>query len=204
MSRAALNQSTPADDAHSGPVPGAGWPADIVELIMADHRRIRRLRGALQDAVRHDRDAGPGWILTHTWQRFTGLLVAHFDAEEEICYLPMFGPGPQAAGRRREAIADHDDIREAVREASLHRVGSARWWRAAMAVLAGSDEHLDREECGVLAEGLIRLTMSQRRALGRQWSAFTAAWAQDSALQARWGVSRAGQVASFSYGGNGA
>ena len=73
-----------------------------------------------------------------------------------------------------------------------------------MAVLAGSDEHLDREECGVLAEGLIRLTMSQRRALGRQWSAFTAAWAQDSALQARWGVSRAGQVASFSYGGNGA
>lgn len=190
MSRAALNQSTPANEEHSGPVPGAGWPADIVELIMADHRRIRRLRGALQDAARYDGDAGPGWILPHAWQRFTGLLVAHFEAEEEICYLPMFGPGPQAAGRRREATADHDDIREAVREASLHRVGSARWWRAARAVLAASAEHLDREECGVLAGCLPRLTMSQRRALGRQWSAFTAAWAQDSALQGRRDVPR--------------
>lgn len=183
MSRAALNQPTPADGAHSGPGPGAGWPTDIVELIMADHRRIRRLRGALQDAARYDGDAGPDWILPHAWQRFTGLLVAHFDAEEEICYLPMFGPGSQAAGRRRDAIADHDDIREAVREASLHRAGSARWWRAAMAVLAGSAEHLDREECGVLAECLTRLTISQRRVLGRQWSAFTAARAQDYALQ---------------------
>src|SRR5579863_775911 len=175
MSRAALNQPAPADEAHSHPGPGAGWPADILELIMADHRRIRRLRGALQDAARYDADAGPVWLLPHTWQRFTGLLVAHFDAEEEICYLLVFGPGPQAAGRRREAIADHDDIREAVREASLHRAGSARWWRPAMAVLAGSAEHLDRAEHDVQAECLTRLTMSQRRALGRQWSAFISA-----------------------------
>lgn len=188
MNTAALNHPTPADEAHSGPGPGAGRPADIVELIMADHRRIRRLRGAVQDAARFDGDAGPGWILSHTWQRFTGLLVAHFEAEEEICYLPMFGPGPQAAGRRRDAVADHDDIRETIREASLHRAGSARWPRAAVAVLARSAEHLDREECGVLAECPIRLTMSQRRALGREWSAFTAAWAQDSELQARWGT----------------
>jgi hypothetical protein len=75
MSRAPLNQWTPAAESDSGFVPGAGWPADIVELIMADHRRIRRLRGALQDAVRYDGDAGPGWVISHSWQRFTGLLV---------------------------------------------------------------------------------------------------------------------------------
>lgn len=36
--------------------------ADIIELIMADHRRIRRLCRALDDAVRWERDSGPGWM----------------------------------------------------------------------------------------------------------------------------------------------
>jgi hypothetical protein len=161
-------------------IPRSAPSADVIELIMADHRRIRRLREALDDAVRCGRDTGSGWMLAHVWERLTGLLDAHARAEEEICYLPMFGSGPDAADRRQRAVADHDDIRGAVREAALQPAGSALWWGAARAVLAVIAEHLDREERDMLNGWLPRLAMSQRREFGRQWLAFMAVWRLDA------------------------
>lgn len=160
-------------------VPPAGPAADVLELIMADHRRIRRLRETLDHAIRHSDQYRSEWILAPAWQRLSDLLEAHARAEEEICYLSMFS-GPQAAERRREAIADHGDIREAVGEASLQRTGSALWWRAVRSALAATVDHFDREERGVLADYLPGLTITRRRELGRQWLAFTAAWRQDA------------------------
>jgi Hemerythrin HHE cation binding domain len=172
-----------AEPAHTSPsrvvIPPCGQPADIFELIMADHRRIRRLSGALDDTARWGGDSG--WMLAHAWQRLASLLEAHTQAEEEICYLPMSGGRPHAAEGRRLATADHDDMREAIKEASLHRSGSAPWWRAVRAVLAVTADHLDREEHGLLADGLTGLTMAQRRELGRQWRAFIGAWRLDAA-----------------------
>jgi hypothetical protein len=46
------------------------------------------------------------------------------------------------AGRRAAAIADHGDIREAITEASLQPVGSARWWRGLPECTA--EEHRQR------------------------------------------------------------
>jgi hypothetical protein len=161
-----------------------GWPTDIIDLIMADHRRIRRLCLTLGSMARRAGDSGAGWMLAHVWQRLAGLLEAHTRAEEEICYLPVFGSGQGAAERRREAIADHDDLREAIREASLQPAGSPPWWRAVSAALEATASHLDREGRAV-QDGLTALTMSQRRSLGRQWSAFIAAWTLDAARQTR-------------------
>src|SRR5581483_3251612 len=124
---------------------------DVIDLIMADHRRIRRLQGALRDLARSADDADARRTLAPVWQRLADLLEAHCAAEEEICHLAMFGPGPQAAARAREAVADHDDIREAIREAHLESVGSAGWWRAVSAALVVSAQHVDAEERGVLA-----------------------------------------------------
>jgi Hemerythrin HHE cation binding domain len=161
-----------------------GQPADVIELIMADHRRIRRLRAVLDDAVRCGGESGSGWMLAHVWQRLAGLLEAHTRAEEEICYLPMFGSGPLADERRQAAAADHDDIRAAISEAALQPAGSARWWSAARAVLAISADHLEREERDMLDGWQARLTMSRRRELGRQWLGFMAALRLDAAQHA--------------------
>ena len=125
-------------------------------------------------------------MLAHVWQRLADLLEVHARAEEEVCYLPLFGSGPQADELRRGAVADHDDIREAALEAALQTVGSASWWRAVRAVLDRSADHLEREERGVLAH--CDLTASQRRELGRQWSAFIAAWSRDAVPRSRAGV----------------
>jgi len=161
-----------------------GQPADVIELIMADHRRIRRLRAVLDDAVRCGGDSGSGWMLAHVWQRLAGLLEVHTRAEEEICYLLMFGSGPLAGRRRQAAAADHDDIRDAIGEAALQPAGSARWWGAVRAVLAISAGHLEREERDMLVGWQARLTMSRRRELGRQWLGFTAALRLDAAQHA--------------------
>ena len=172
----------PASSAHTRIVRAPdGRSADIIELIIADHRRIRRLRQALDDAIRSDH-SGPGWLLAHVWQRLADVLVTHTQAEQEICYLSMF-----AAGQReewRDAVADNDDIHEAVSEASLKRPGSAGWWRAVGAALAAGARHIERAEGGALARWQLRLTASQRFELGRQWSAFVAAWTQDAGHQA--------------------
>jgi hypothetical protein len=183
MTYQALNPSGSPDEARFALVPSTGFTGDIIELVMADHRRIRRLCAALQDAARHPGDPDPGWTPVHLWQRLADLLIAHFEAEEEICHLSMVRFVTRAAQRLRETVADHDDIRGAVEEASLQLAGSTPWWRTVRAAVAASVEHLDREESDVLADCLPRLTWSQRMMLGHQWSAFIAARTQDSVHQ---------------------
>jgi Hemerythrin HHE cation binding domain len=176
---AGLSRQHPGPPGETDPV-----PADIVELIMADHRRIRRLRDVLYDAARHHGGPGPDWIPGDVWQQLADLLIAHTEAEEQICYLPMFGSGVRAAERTRDLAADHDDIRGIIGEASMQPVGSARWWRAVRAVLAVSAEHLEREARDILLGCLFESTMSHRRELGRQWCAFMAAWRRDATPKA--------------------
>lgn len=159
-------------------------PVDVIELIMADHRRILRLGEALHDTARWNGVCRHDLALADAWPRLAGLLETHTRAEEEICYLPMFGSRPQSAERRRAAIADHDDIRAAIGEASLCLVGSAPWWRAVRAVVAITADHLHHEERGMLADCLPRLTMRRRYELGNQWCAFVAAWRLDAVPRA--------------------
>jgi len=163
-------------------IPGveASRQADITELILADHRRIGRLCRALYDTARYDDGPRPDSMPGYVWQRLADLLVAHTQAEEEFCYLPLFGADAQATERLRDSIADHDDIRETIGEAAAQPVGSAPWWRAVRTVIAVSTEHLVHEERDVLPECLPALSMSRRKQLGRQWCAFMAAWRPDA------------------------
>jgi hypothetical protein len=130
----------------------AGQPADIIELILADHRRIGRLCHALNDTARHDGGPRPDWMPGHMWQRLADLLVAHTRAEEETWYLPLFGTGPQVAERIRDSIADHDEIRGIIGAAAVQPAGSAAWWRTVRTVLTVSAEHLEPEERDVRVE----------------------------------------------------
>jgi Hemerythrin HHE cation binding domain len=153
---------------------------DIIELILADHQRIRRLLGALDDAARYGEGPGASKALAQVWRRLAGLLELHAEAEEEICYLALFGAGQDATAQMQDAIDDHDDIREAVREARLHAAGSAIWWRAVNAALRASRDHIAREESGALAAFGRRAAPALRDELGRQWTAFIAARTRDA------------------------
>jgi hypothetical protein len=157
--------------------------ADIIELILADHERIRRLLRALDDAARYGEDTGANWVLAPVWRRLAGLLELHADAGEEICYLALFGPGQDAAAQMQDAIADHDDIREAVAEARLHPAGSAAWWRAVTAAQQASSDHIARQERGVLAAFGRRAAPALRTELARQWATFITSRTRDGSAR---------------------
>jgi len=61
------------------------------------------------------------WMLVRAWDRLTQVLGVHMAAEEQICYLPMRQSGSVPARWRLGAVADHDDIREAIGE-NLRRI----------------------------------------------------------------------------------
>ena len=90
------------------------------------------------------------------------MIDLHTQAEEEICYLAMFGTSRAGLAQVQASIADHDDIREAFGEARLQPAGSDRWWTAVKAALSTWVEQIDREERGVLADFARRADRAQR------------------------------------------
>ena len=160
----------------------ASLSADIVELIMADHRRIRRLCRAVQDTARQP---GPDWMLGHVWQRLADLLVAHTQAEERTCYAYVPSPDPNDIWPMPDPLVVHDDIRKLIGEAARHPVGSAPWWHAVSSVIELSTEHHEREERDILPRYVAGLSLSRRKELGRQWCAFMASWPFDGHDQGR-------------------
>ena len=153
--------------------------ADIIQLIQADHQRICALLDALDDLRRYRGAAGTTASLARTWAQLRGLLDLHTEAEEEICFITLYGRGAEPAARMREVIADHEDIREAVQEAGLQPTGSAAWWRLVTAIRRSASQHIVREEQGLLAAFAGRAAPGQCEELGRQWLSFVGARVRD-------------------------
>ncbi len=134
----------------------------------------------LSDSARYGGGQDAACSLAPVWRRLAGVLDIHAEAEQEIWFPALFGHSHEQDAQIREAIADHDDIREAAREAALHPVASAAWSRAVVAVLRLTPDHIAREENGPLAIFARRAAPELRHELGRQWAAFTAARIRDT------------------------
>jgi len=174
--------STPAFTApvsSASAVPDAGI-SELGELIVAEHARILRLFRALDDLARRGDSAVAHLALSQVWARLASLLEVHTRAEEEICFPVVFGSGASTVGLVETATADHDDIREAVAEARLLEVGSARWWQLISAIHAACTEHFASEEQGPLAQACGSLPPGKSKVLVRQWAAFAAGQTDNS------------------------
>jgi anti-anti-sigma factor len=153
--------------------------ADVLDLIHADHARIRRLLATAESAARRGESARAPRMLREAWDRAAVLLEADCDAEEEICY-PVLYRAAGGAALTGEARAEHDDIREAIAETRLAEAGSPAWWLAVTAAITAAGDHLTREEHGAMAQIRNRTSPAQRRTLGRQWAAYMNARAREA------------------------
>ena len=167
----------------SSAAPDAGIN-EIGELILAEHARILRLFGALYDLARRADPSVSRLALAQVWTRLAGLLVTHTRAEEEICFPPMNGTGARTLTAVEAAAADHVDIREAVEQARLLEVGSARWWQVITGARIACAEHFASEERGLLSALCSGLPAGAGKVLVRQWAAFAVAQADDSPTMA--------------------
>jgi hypothetical protein len=140
-------------------------------LIRADHDWFREQFARLESLRR--RTPVDDSALERVWRPLADKLDVHAYIEEKIFYPQLLKRGTDdPEGETLDAIGDHNDIRDGVRDANAAEVGTDEWWAAVGRTRAANDEHMGEEE----AEGLLDFRRNSpiglREALGRQYSEF--------------------------------
>ncbi|MEO9138517.1 MAG: hemerythrin domain-containing protein [Jatrophihabitans sp.] len=143
--------------------------ADIIECIYADHDWLRRQFFLLDDA-RTPEELGA------VWDQLSVRLDTHAEAEEVVFYPALLKEGDSGdpVDETEDAITDHNEIREAVREAGRHEVGSDKWFEAVGKARTENGEHLDEEEREALPDFIKSASLERRHELGMRWVQFYA------------------------------
>ena len=150
---------------------------DITELILSDHHEQRRMFAILDEAG-HDPAR-----LTPLWQRLSVLLEVHAAAEERLFYPRLLAVGTGADGadspaeETTDAVRDHNDIRDGIRRAARHKVGSQDWWQAVADTRVANSDHVAEEEREALADFRRHASPQARHDLGVEFAVYEAAHA---------------------------
>ena len=139
---------------------------DICDLILDDHETFRR-RYAELDEHRDDVAA-----LTRVWTPLAELLEVHAAAEEAVFYPELLRRAADADEETRDAIKDHNKIRDAVAAAARAAVGSEEWWAAVADGRKENGEHMEEEEREGLADFRAEVGRDVRDELGARFQAF--------------------------------
>ncbi len=119
---------------------------DIADLILEDHHRQRRAFALLDEADPSDMSQ-----LAAIWGDLADFLEVHAAAEELVLYPVVLQVSDPDASETKDAIGDHNDLRDSIAAAALREVGSDGWWEAVGAARAANTEHMGEEEDEVLA-----------------------------------------------------
>ncbi len=120
---------------------------DVTELILTQHHEQRRLFALLDDV-----DSADTETLGTVWARLAVLLEVHARAEEKYFYPRLLHVGEGAGGQEdarsetKDAIKDHNDIRDGVRRAAQELPGSESWWQAVEDTRIANSDHMAEEE----------------------------------------------------------
>ena len=145
--------------------------ADITVLIRADHDWFREQFAKLDD-LRAQTPVNHA-ALERVWRPLGNKLDVHAYIEEKIFYPQLLKRGADdPEGETLDAIGDHNDIRDGVRDANAARVGTEEWWAAVGRTRVANDDHMSEEEREGLSDFHRHAPIGLREALGRQYSEF--------------------------------
>ncbi len=148
---------------------------DITQLILDDHHEQRRLFAILDElrsAERRDLQA--------VWARLSALLILHAEAEERFFYPALLqvghgaGTKDSAAAETKDAIKDHNKLRQALARAAAEEVGTEAWHEATGAAREENSDHMGEEEREGLADFRRHATLQERHDLGVAFAVFEA------------------------------
>ena len=125
---------------------------DITQLIADDHTEQRRLFALIDEL-----SGGDAPILRAVWARLRALLDTHALAEERFFYpeLLKVGRGADDESPRdetRDAIKDHNEIRDTASKVDRCELGSKEWFEAVAACNKANSDHMAEEERQGLAD----------------------------------------------------
>jgi hypothetical protein len=147
--------------------------ADITMLILNDHNWFREQFARLD--YLQARSSVSSDALEKVWRPLADKLDVHALIEEKIFYPQLLQRGvDDPEGETLDAIGDHNDIRDGVRDANDAEIGSDDWWAAVGRARAANDEHMGEEEREGLSDFRRHAPAGLREALGRQYAEFMA------------------------------
>jgi hypothetical protein len=138
----------------------------VTDLIRMDHIWFRSQFAALESA------RGDGGTLASLWAVLSARLEVHAAAEEALFYPRLLKDDSDAADDTKDAIRDHNEIRDAIRDAEGHRIGEAAWWEAVNATERANTEHMGEEEKGPLMEFDDAASADEQAELASSFAAF--------------------------------
>jgi Hemerythrin HHE cation binding domain len=148
---------------------------DITQLILDDHHEQRRLF-AIIDQI----DDSDVKSLAAVWGRLATFLEVHAKAEEDLFYPALLKVGEGAGGKAsaasetKDAIKDHNEIRDAVAAVAGHRVGTAAWRKAVADANEANGDHMAEEEREGLTDFRRQAPLKVRHDLAVRFAAFEA------------------------------
>ncbi|MDQ6925421.1 MAG: hemerythrin domain-containing protein [Candidatus Eremiobacteraeota bacterium] len=148
---------------------------DITQLIADDHHEQRRLFAVLEEI-----DCRDVASLTAVWGRLAALLEVHAKAEEEVFYPELLRLGRGAGGKSsaeaetKDAIHDHNQIRDAVAAVGGCDVGTETWTTRVAKANAVNSDHMGEEEREALADFRRHAPLPLRHDLAVAFAAFEA------------------------------
>jgi Hemerythrin HHE cation binding domain len=148
---------------------------DITQLILDDHHEQRRLF-AIIEQLGQSQSANAAAV----WKRLAAFLEVHALAEERHFYPELMavghgvgdddGPAPET----KDAIKDHNEIRDAVAAVERHAAGSPDWWAAVAKANKANGDHMAEEEREGLTDFRMHASLEMRHDLGVQFTVFEA------------------------------
>ena len=146
---------------------------DITQLILDDHHEQRRLF-AILDQIPDENTAALGTV----WRRLSTFLGTHAKAEETVFYPRLLvdgratGEGDESKSETKDAIKDHNEIREAIAAVGKTKTGSDAWRKAVHAVNKANGDHMAEEEREGLTLFRQKATLAERHDLAMSFIGF--------------------------------
>jgi hypothetical protein len=139
---------------------------DVVRLILSDHETFRAKFAQLDD-LRDEPKAAAA-----LWGELAAHLEVHASAEEAHFYPALLKKVDDSEDETRDAVHDHDEIRQGIRRAAAADVGSDEWWAGIDDAHEANDEHLAEEERDDLPDFLRSASVEDRQTLGARFTEF--------------------------------
>ena len=138
----------------------------VTDVIRTDHNWFRAQFAAVRKA-RDDTDT-----LARLWADLSAQLEVHAAAEETLFYPRLLKDDRDAVEDTEDAIRDHNDIRDGIRDAGEHAIGDTGWWQGVDATDKANTEHMEEEEAGPLQEFDTAASAGEQAELAASFAAF--------------------------------
>ena len=135
---------------------------DIIELVLHDHHAVAQLFDKLQVATR----AGDQSAL---FAQVKDALERHASAEEKVLYPRVRKEVPDGRDESKDAIEEHDQIRESLKEVEEHDAGTPLFGLAVDQLVATTKHHVGVEETELLPDLRKNSEADEREELGRRF-----------------------------------